>query len=29
MWWPSKLARTPDPAPSELSHERAAALARV
>ena len=27
MWWPSKLARTPDPAPAELSHERAAALA--
>jgi RND superfamily putative drug exporter len=26
MWWPSKLARTPDPAPAELSHERAAAL---
>ena len=29
MWWPSKLAHTPDPAPAELSHERAAALARV
>src|SRR6516164_3676840 len=29
MWWPSKLARTPDPAPAELSHERAEALARV
>ena len=29
MWWPSKLARTPDPAPAELSHERAQALARV
>jgi RND superfamily putative drug exporter len=29
MWWPSKLARTPDPAPAELSHERAGALARV
>src|SRR5215469_13097915 len=27
MWWPSKLAHTPDPAPAELSHERAAALA--
>jgi putative drug exporter of the RND superfamily len=26
MWWPSNLARTPDPAPAELSHERAAAL---
>jgi RND superfamily putative drug exporter len=26
MWWPSKLAHTPDPAPAELSHERAAAL---
>jgi putative drug exporter of the RND superfamily len=26
MWWPSKLARTPDPAPAELSHERTAAL---
>jgi putative drug exporter of the RND superfamily len=29
MWWPSKLAHTPDPAPAELSHERAQALARV
>jgi putative drug exporter of the RND superfamily len=29
MWWPSKLAHTPDPAPAELSHERAAALART
>jgi putative drug exporter of the RND superfamily len=29
MWWPSKLAHTPDPAPAELSHERAEALARV
>ena len=29
MWWPSKLARTPDPAPAELSHERASALTRV
>jgi putative drug exporter of the RND superfamily len=29
MWWPSKLARTPDPAPAELGHERAAALART
>jgi putative drug exporter of the RND superfamily len=28
MWWPSKLARTPDPAPAELGHERAAALTR-
>jgi len=27
MWWPSKLACTPDPAPAELSHERAAARA--
>jgi putative drug exporter of the RND superfamily len=26
MWWPSKLARKPDPAPAELSRERAAAL---
>jgi putative drug exporter of the RND superfamily len=26
MWWPSTLARTPDPAPEELSRERAAAL---
>jgi putative drug exporter of the RND superfamily len=25
-WWPSKLAHTPDPAPAELSHERASAL---
>ena len=25
MWWPSKLAQKPDPAPSELSQERAAA----
>ncbi len=23
MWWPSGLARTPDPAPGELGHERA------
>ena len=29
MWWPSKLAHTPDPAPAELSHERARALAKV
>jgi RND superfamily putative drug exporter len=29
MWWPSKLAHTPDPAPAELGHERARALARV
>ena len=28
MWWPSKLAHTPDPAPAELGHERAAALTR-
>src|SRR5215469_4313390 len=27
MWWPSKLAHTPDPATAELGHERAAALA--
>jgi RND superfamily putative drug exporter len=27
MWWPSALARKPDPAPQELSQERAAALA--
>jgi putative drug exporter of the RND superfamily len=26
MWWPSKLAHKPDPAPGELSHERTAAL---
>ena len=26
MWWPSRLARTPDPAPAELGQERAAAL---
>jgi RND superfamily putative drug exporter len=26
MWWPSRLARKPDPAPEELSRERAAAL---
>ena len=26
MWWPSKLAHKPDPAPAELSQERAAAL---
>ena len=26
MWWPSKLAHTPDPAPEELGRERAAAL---
>jgi RND superfamily putative drug exporter len=25
MWWPSALARKPDPAPAELSRERAAA----
>src|SRR5215471_6277063 len=28
MWWPSRLARKPDPAPRELSRERAKALAR-
>jgi RND superfamily putative drug exporter len=27
MWWPSRLARTPDPAPAELGQERTAALA--
>jgi hypothetical protein len=27
MWWPSTLARTPDPAPAELGQERTAALA--
>jgi RND superfamily putative drug exporter len=26
MWWPSTLAHKPDPAPAELSQERAAAL---
>ena len=26
MWWPSKLAHKPDPAPEELSRERAAAM---
>jgi putative drug exporter of the RND superfamily len=26
MWWPSKLAHKPDPAPAELSQERAGAL---
>jgi putative drug exporter of the RND superfamily len=26
MWWPSRLARKPDPAPSELGEERASAL---
>jgi len=26
MWWPNKLARKPDPAPEELSQERATAL---
>ena len=26
MWWPSRLAGKPDPAPEELSQERAAAL---
>jgi RND superfamily putative drug exporter len=26
MWWPSPLARKPDPAPEELSRERTAAL---
>jgi RND superfamily putative drug exporter len=28
MWWPSRLARKPDPAPAELSQERASALTR-
>jgi hypothetical protein len=28
MWWPSRLARKPDPAPAELSHERASALTK-
>jgi putative drug exporter of the RND superfamily len=27
MWWPSRLARKPDPAPAELGQERTAALA--
>jgi len=26
MWWPSALSRKADPAPAELSHERATAL---
>jgi hypothetical protein len=26
MWWPSKLAQKPDPAPDELSRERAEAM---
>jgi RND superfamily putative drug exporter len=26
MWWPSKLAQKPDPAPDQLSRERAEAL---
>jgi RND superfamily putative drug exporter len=26
MWWPSRLARKPDPAPEELSQERTSAL---
>ena len=26
MWWPSKLASKPDPAPAELSKERATAM---
>jgi len=26
MWWPSALAKIPDPATEELSQERAAAL---
>jgi putative drug exporter of the RND superfamily len=26
MWWPSRLAHKPDPAPEELSQERAAAM---
>jgi putative drug exporter of the RND superfamily len=28
MWWPSRLARKPDPAPEELGEERATALTR-
>ena len=28
MWWPSRLAHKPDPAPHELSQERTAALTR-
>jgi RND superfamily putative drug exporter len=28
MWWPSRLARKPDPAPQELGEERTAALTR-
>jgi RND superfamily putative drug exporter len=27
MWWPSRLAKKPDPATQELSKERAEALA--
>ena len=27
MWWPSKLAKKPDPAPAELGQERTAAMA--
>src|SRR5215469_16148539 len=27
MWWPSRLTHAPDPAPAQLSHERAGALA--
>ena len=26
MWWPSKLSQKPDPAPAELSRERAEAM---
>jgi putative drug exporter of the RND superfamily len=29
MWWPSKLAHTPDPPPAERGHDRAGALARI
>jgi putative drug exporter of the RND superfamily len=29
MWWPSKLAHRPDPAPAELSQERASALTKA
>jgi RND superfamily putative drug exporter len=29
MWWPSKLARRPDPAPGELGEERASGLTLV
>ena len=29
IWWPSKLAHTPDPTPAQLSHEQAGALAET